>query len=179
MNMTLDGVCDHTVGIPDEDLHRHYAELLGNAGVILYGRITYELMQYWQAVLRDPSGVKSTDDFASAIDAVPKIVFSRTLQTTGWESASLASDDLKKEVVKLKQESGKDIVVGSRSLIVQLINLKLIDEFQICIHPMVAGSGLPLFGQIEGMTIFRLLRTKVFSSGSIVLHYELTENADR
>lgn len=175
MNMTLDGICDHTVGIPDEDLHKHYAELLNNAGVTLYGRITYQLMQYWQTVLEKPSDKKSMNDFALAIDKIPKIVFSQTLKDTEWNSAKLATKEIENEVSELKQQSGKDILVGSRSLIIQLINLNLIDEFQICIHPMVEGKGLPLFDKIKGRTIFRLLKTKVFDSGIIILYYQPTQ----
>jgi len=172
INMTLDGVCDHTAGIPDEDLHQHYAELLEHAGVILYGRTTYQLMQFWQTLLIQPSGQKSMDDFAVAIDKIPKIVFSTTLKSTEWDSAKLATKEIEKEVLELQQQSGKDILVGSRSLIIQLINLNLIDEFQICIHPMIEGKGVPLFDKIKDRTIFKLLKTKVFDSGAIVLYYE-------
>ncbi|KAA9326034.1 dihydrofolate reductase family protein [Adhaeribacter soli] len=174
INMTLDGICDHTAGIPDEDLHQHYAELLDNAGVILYGRTTYQLMQFWQSLVNNPSGQKSMDDFALAIDKVPKIVFSQTLKNTAWNSAKLATKEIEKEVLELKQqpESGKDILVGSRSLIIQLLNLNMIDEFQICIHPMIEGKGLPLFDKIKDRTIFRLLKTKTFDSGAIVLYYK-------
>jgi dihydrofolate reductase len=175
INMTLDGICDHTAGIPDEGLHQHYAELLDNAGIILYGRTTYQLMQFWQTVLKKPSGQKSMDDFALAIDKIPKIVFSETLKNTEWDSAKLATKEIEKEVLELKQQSGKDILVGSRSLIIQLINLNLIDEFQICIHPMIEGKGLPLFDKIKDRTIFRLLKTKIFGSGAIVLYYEPTQ----
>jgi dihydrofolate reductase len=174
INMTLDGICDHTTGIPDEDLHKHYAELLDNAGIILYGRTTYQLMQYWQTLLKNPSGQKSMDDFALAIDKIPKIVFSQTMKNTGWDSAKLATKELEKEVSELKQKPGKDILVGSRSLIIQLINLNLIDEFQICIHPIIEGKGLPLFDKIKDRTIFKLLKTKIFGSGAIVLYYEPT-----
>jgi dihydrofolate reductase len=174
INMTLDGICDHTAGIPDADLHKHYAELLDNAGIILYGRTTYQLMQYWQTLLKNPSGQKSMDDFALAIDKIPKIVFSQTMKNTGWDSAKLATKELEKEVSELKQKPGKDILVGSRSLIIQLINLNLIDEFQICIHPIIEGKGLPLFDKIKDRTIFKLLKTKIFGSGAIVLYYEPT-----
>jgi hypothetical protein len=76
INMTLDGYCDHTAIIPDEEMHQHYAELLSSAGAILYGRITYQLMEYWRDVLENPTGEKATDDFAVAMDKIPKIVFS-------------------------------------------------------------------------------------------------------
>ena len=173
INMTLDGICDHTVGIPDEDLHQHYTKLLNNAGVILYGRTTYQLMQFWQTLIENPSEEKSMNDFALAIDKIPKIVFSETLKNTGWKTAKIATKELEKEVVALKQQSGKDILVGSRSLIIQLINHNLIDEFQICIHPMLEGKGLQLFDQIKDRTIFKLSKTKQFNSGAIVLYYEL------
>lgn len=172
INMTLDGICDHTAFIPDEDIHRHYAGLLDDAGVILYGRTTYLLMQFWQTLLIKPSGQKSMDDFALAIDKIPKIVFSQTLKNTDWDTAKLATKEIEREVLELKQQSGKDILVGSRSLIIQLINLNLIDEFQICINPMIEGKGLPLFDNIINRKIFRLLKTKIFGSGAIVLHYE-------
>ena len=172
INMTIDGICDHTAGIPDEALHQHYTELLDQAGVILYGRTTYELMQFWQTLLKNPSGQKSMDDFAVAIDKLPKLVFSNTLKSTDWESATLATQELEKEVATLKQQAGKDILIGSRSLIIQALNLHLIDEFQLCIHPMLEGKGLPLFDNINGQTRFRLLKTKTFDSGAIVLYYE-------
>lgn len=174
INMTLDGICDHTVGIPDEDIHQHYTELLDNAGVLLYGRTTYQLMQFWQTLLEKPSGQKSMDDFALAIDKIPKIVFSQTLKNTEWNSAKIATKEIEKEVLELKQqsESGKDILVGSRSLIIQLINLNLVDEFQICIYPMIEGKGLPLFDKIKDRTVFRLFKTKTFDLGAIVLYYE-------
>jgi len=172
INMTLDGICDHTVGIPDEALHQHYSDLLDQGGVLLYGRTTYQLMQFWQTLLEKPSDEKSMNDFALAMDRIPKIVFSHTLNDTGWDSAKLATKGIEEEVTTLKQQSGAAILVGSRSLIIQLFNLNLIDAFQICIYPMLEGKGLPLFDQIKDRTIFRLLKTKVFDSGGIVLYYE-------
>jgi len=172
INMTLDGFCDHTVIIPDEEIHQHYAELLDNADVVLYGRITYQLMQYWQTLLKNPSGEKSMDDFALAIDKIPKIVFSHTLKNTKWDSAKLSNKSLEKMVLELKQQPGRDILVGSRSLIIQLMKLNLIDEYQLCVHPVVAGTGLPLFENINDRTILKLIKTKTFSSGAITLYYE-------
>jgi dihydrofolate reductase len=134
-------------------------------------------MEYWRTLLENPSDEKSMNDFAIAIDKIPKIVFSHTLKNVEWESAKLAHRDIEEEVLELKQsrDSGsKDILVGSRSLIIQLMNLNLIDEFQICIHPVVEGKGLPLFDNIKGRIIFKLLKTKIFGSGAIVLYYEPT-----
>lgn len=171
-NMTLDGVCDHTTGIADEELHQHYADLINHGGVILYGRTTYELMQFWQTLLQNPSGKKSMDDFAISIDKIPKLVFSSTLKDTNWESAKISDSSLNEKVLELKQESGKDILVGSRSLIIQLLNSNLIDEFQICIHPVIEGKGLRLFDQIENRIMLKLIKTKTLNSGVTVFYYE-------
>ncbi len=175
INMTLDGFCDHTAGIADEETHQHYKELLSNAGLILYGRITYQLMEsYWPAVVQNPTGTRSTDEFAESIDNIPKIVFSRTMKNVKWESAKLANKDLTEEVLALRQQPGRDILVGSRSLIVSLMNQNLIDEFQVCIHPVILGSGLtPLFKDIQDRINLRLFKTKTFKCGALVLYYAL------
>jgi dihydrofolate reductase len=175
MNMTLDGICDHTAGIPDEEIHQHYTDLLGQGDTILYGRTTYQLMEFWRTLLKNPSQEKSMNDFATAIDKIPKIVFSRTMKNLEWESATLAKSDLKDEVLGLKHQSGNDILVGSRSLIVQLMNLNLIDELQICVHPMLEGKGQPLFDRIKDRTVLRLSKTKIFDSSAIVLYYEMRQ----
>ena len=171
INMTLDGFCDHTAGIPDEEIHQHYTDLLGGGDTILYGRITYQLMQYWQPMIKNPSGEKSMDDFAIAIDKISKIVFSRTLKNTEWDSARLSNKPLEEMVLELRQQQGKDIFVGSRSLIIQLMKLHLIDEFQLCIHPVIVGAGLPLFENVNDRTILKLLKTKTFSGGAVILYY--------
>ena len=172
INMTLDGFCDHTVIIPDEEIHQHYTELLNEGDAILYGRITYQLMEYWQPLVKNPSGEKTMDDFALAIDKIPKIVFSHTLKNVEWGSAKLANLAIEEEVLELKQQPGRDILVGSRSLIIQLMKLNLIDEFQFCVHPVVVGSGLPLFENINDRTILKLIKTKTFSGGAVTLYYE-------
>ena len=175
INMTLDGSYDHTAGIPDDEIHQHYTDLLSNADTILYGRKTYQLMEYWRTLLENPSDEKSMNDFAIAIDKIPKIVFSHTLKNVEWESAKLANRDIEEEVLELKQSrngGSKDILVGSRSLIIQLMKLNLIDEYQLCVHPVVAGSGLPLFENITDRTILKLIKTKTFSGGAVTLYYE-------
>lgn len=172
INMTIDGNCDHTAGIPDEEIHQHYQALLKKGDAILYGRITYELMTYWQSLIEKPSEDKSMNDFAEAIDSIPKIVFSHTLQNVTWESARLATGTLQEEVLDLKQQSGKDIYIGSRSLIIQLMKLNMIDEYQLCIHPVVAGKGLPLFENITDRTILNLTGSKVLKGGGVILYYE-------
>src|SRR6188768_1977348 len=107
INMTLDGVCDHTAGVPDEEIHQHYTELLGQADLILYGRITYQLMEFWRTLLENPSDEKSMNDFAIAIDKIQKIVFSHTLKDVDWDSARLSDQAIEKEVLELKQQSDK------------------------------------------------------------------------
>lgn len=171
-NMTLDGVCDHTTGIASEDLHQHYTDLLNNAGVILYGRTTYELMQFWKTLLENPSGKKSMNDFAVSMDSISKLVFSTTLKDTYWNTAQLSDKPLEEKVLELKKQPGKDIAVGSRSLIIQLLNSNLIDEFQICVHPVIEGKGLPLFDQIKDRIMLKLIQTKTLTSGSTIFYYE-------
>ena len=176
INMTLDGFCDHTAGLPDEEIHQHYTELLGQGDAILYGRTTYQLMEFWRTFLENPSEEKSMNDFAIAIDNIPKIVFSHTLNNVEWKSATIANRDLKETVLELKQSrngGSKDIFVGSPSLIIQLMKFNLIDEFQLCIHPVVAGNGLPLFENINDRTIFKLVKTKTFNGGAVILYYQL------
>ncbi len=174
INMTLDGFCDHTAGIADDELHQHYSELLRNAGAILYGRITYQLMEYWRTVVKDPTGKQAMDEFAVIMDHAPKIVFSRTLKQVEWQSAVLAKRGLEDEVLALRQQPGKDIFVGSPSLIVSLTELDLIDEYQLCIHPVIVGKGLPLFKNINDRKVLSLVKTKTFTSGAITLYYENT-----
>jgi dihydrofolate reductase len=172
MNMTLDGFCDHTYGIVTDELHQHYADLLLDTGVALYGRTTYQLMEYWLTVLENPTGEKSTDDFAVAIDKVPKVVFSNTLKEVKWRTARLATRSLEEEIAELKRHTTKDIFACSPSLIAQLTQLNLIDEYQICVHPVIAGSGLPLFKNISELKRLKLLKTKPFKSGALVQYYE-------
>lgn len=176
MNITLDGFCDHTVMIADKELHQHYTEVLSNAGALLYGRITYQLMEdFWPNLVKNPSGDKPMDDFAVAIQNVPKIVFSHTLNKVEWENSTLAERGLKEEVSALKKQSSKDIFVGSPSLIATLTKLNLFDECQLCVHPVIAGSGLPLFKDISDRSVLQLFETKTFGSGAILLYYRSTE----
>jgi dihydrofolate reductase len=171
INMTLDGFCDHTAIIPDEEIHQHYADLLSNADTILYGRITYQLMEYWRTLVTNPTGNKSMDDFAVVMDRIPKIVFSHTLKNVDWESATLANRTIEEVVLELRQQSGRDILVGSRSLIVNLMKLNLIDEYQLCVHPVIAGKGLPLFENMHDRTILKFRKIKTFTSGAVILYY--------
>jgi dihydrofolate reductase len=172
INMTLDGFCDHTAIIPDEQIHQHYADLLSNADIILYGRITYQLMEYWRDVVNKPTGNEAIDEFAVVMDNIPKLVFSHTLKTVDWDSAKLANRDIEDEVLELKKQPGRNILVGSPGLIVSLMKLYLVDELQLCVHPIIAGHGLPLFKNINDRTTLKLVNTKTFDSGAVILYYE-------
>ncbi len=173
INMTLDGFCDHMAGIADDELHQHYNELLSNADTILYGRITYQLMEsYWPTVVKNPTGNKPIDEFAVLIDNISKIVFSHTLKNVDWKNVKLAKKSVKEEVLELRQQEGKNILAGSRSLILTLMQLDLIDEFQLCVHPIILGKGLQLFENINNRINLKLIKTKVFGSGAIVLYYK-------
>lgn len=173
MNMTLDGFCDHTAMIADEEIHQHYNELLSSVGTLIYGRITYQLMEsYWPSVVKKPTGIRPTDDFAVLIDNISKIVFSRTLKYVHWKNTKLKNEIIKEEVLELKQQAGKDILVGSPSLIVALTQLDLIDEYQLSVQPIVLGSGLPLFKNIKDRINLELLKTKTFGCGAVTLYYE-------
>jgi dihydrofolate reductase len=176
INMTLDGFCDHTAIIPDDEIHQHYLELLNSADAIIYGRITYQLMEYWPTVVKNPTGNKPMDEFAIAIDNISKIVFSRTLKTVSWKNTRLAKGDIKEEIIALRQQPGKHILVGSPGLIIESLNLNLINEFQLCIHPVIAGGGIQLFKNISGRMDLKLLKTKTLGGGAVILYYEPLKN---
>jgi dihydrofolate reductase len=175
MNMTLDGFCNHEAMIADEEIHQHYSELLSKADTLIYGRITYQLMEsYWPSVVKNPTGNKPMDEFAVLIDNISKIVYSRTLQHVDWKNTTLK----KEEILELKQSrngGSKNIVVGSPGLIVALTQLDLIDEYQLGVQPTVLGSGLPLFKNIRDRIDLKLLKTKTFGCGAVMLYYEPTK----
>jgi len=177
INMTLDGFCDHTAGIADEELHQHYNDLLRNADTLLYGRITYQLMEsYWPSVVKNPTGNKPIDEFAVLIDNISKWVFSRTLRKVTWKNTALKNEVTKEEILELKRQEGKNILVGSPSLIITMAQLNLIDEYQLAIHPIILGHGLPLFKNIRDKINLTLLKTKTFGSGVAALYYEPGKN---
>jgi dihydrofolate reductase len=173
INMSLDGFCDHTAMIPDDELLQHFNDLFRKSDTILYGRITYKLMEdAWPAILKNPTGNKSFDEFAVLIDSISKIVFSTTLKNVEWNHTTLVTEGLKEEVLKLKQQSGGNILAGSRSIIVALMQLDLIDEYQLCVQPSVLGKGLPLFNNIQDRIDLGFLKTRPLSSGIVILHYK-------
>lgn len=172
MNMTLDGFCDHTAMIADDEIHQHYTDLLRGGDAVLYGRRTFQLMEFWKSVLENPTGNPAMDDFAAAIDEIQKIVYSRTLEKVDWRNTELKREIIKDEILELKQKAGKDILVGSPSLIIALTRLGLVDEYQLGVQPAVIGSGLSLFKNITDRVDLILLKTKTFGCGAVFLYYE-------
>jgi dihydrofolate reductase len=173
INMTLDGFCDHTAMIADDEVHEHYNDLLKNAGMLLYGRVTYQLMEsYWPSVVKNPTDNKPINEFAVLIDDIEKIVFSRTLKSVSWKNSILKNEIIKNDILKLKQKPGKDILAGSPSLIVALTQLDLVDEYQLSVQPTILGYGLPLFNNIKDRVDLKLLKTKTFECGAVTFYYE-------
>lgn len=173
MNISVDGFCDHTEMDADDETHQHYNELLSGADTLIYGRITYQLMESaWPAIVKTPTGNKQTDEFAVLIDNLTKIVYSRTLKNVDWKNSILKKEIVKEEIVKLKQQSGKNILVGSPSLIIALMNLDLVDEFQFGVQPIVLGRGLPLFKNVDHRVDLKLLKTKTLDCGAVFFYYE-------
>lgn len=177
MNVTLDGFCDHTAMTADEETHQHYNDVLRNGAALLYGRTTYQMMEsYWPMLVEKPSGQREIDEFAQLIDDIPKVVFSTTLTDVTWKNATLKKEIRKEEILELKKQASKDLFVGSPSLIVAFTQLGLVDEFHLCVHPVMAGKGLRLFKNIADQVNLKLLKTKTFASGVIVLYYEVIKS---
>ena len=174
INITLDGCCDHTKQFVDEEKLEYFTQLTREVDLQVLGRKTYELMvPYWPDVLKNPSETRADTEFARAFCSTNKVVFSRTLDSAEDKNTRIVRTDLRKEMLKLKQETGKDILVGGVDIPSQLIELGLIDEFRFVVGPIVAGEGRRLF---EGVSLperlrLRLVESKTFKSGSVALRY--------
>ena len=130
---------------------------------------------YWPSVVKNPTGNKPMDEFGVLIDNISKIVYSRTLKNVDWKNTTLKKKIVNEEVLELKQQGGKSILVGSPSLIVAFTQLDLIDEYQLAVHPVVLGGGLPLFKNVKERVNLKLLRTKTFGCGAVAFYYEPTK----
>lgn len=176
INTTLDGCCDHTKFFPSEDTFTYFMQLTRGADTFLYGRKTYQLMvPYWPDIAKDPSERGNPDyEFAQAFDAVEKIVvFSQSLDSPEGEKTTVLRTGLQDEVLKLKQQPGKNILTGGVALASQLAELGLIDEYRFVVHPIVVGEGKRLF---EGINLqeklqLKLVESTVFQSGAVALRY--------
>jgi dihydrofolate reductase len=176
INTTLDGCCDHTKFYPDEETFGYFTRLTRDAGTFLYGRKTYQLMvPYWPDIAKNPSGhPKTASEFAQAFDAINQIiVFSKSLDSPEGKKTRIVRTNLPDEIIKLKQEQGKYIFTGGITIPSQLVELGLIDEYHIMVHPIVLGEGRRLFDGIKLQEKLRLklVESTVFKSGCVALHY--------
>jgi len=173
-NLTLDGCAQHDKGYVDTELLDFYTHSLETADTFVYGRKTYQLMvPYWPSVLQRTNESKADTDFARAFVSKKKLVFSRTLASVDDPDTRIAHGDLREEILKLKQEPGKEILVGGIDLPSQLVEFGLIDEFRFVIGPVIAGRGRRLFDNLtlpEKLRL-KLIDTKVLKSGCVALHY--------
>ena len=160
--------------ILDEEFNQYAIDLLSKVDALLFGRVTYQLMaEYWPAAASNSSTSKSDLEIANKMNNLPKIVFSKTLQKVEWNNSTLVKEIIAEEISKMKQQSGKDMVIfGSGSIVSTFMQLGLIDEYRIILNPIVLGNGNPLFKGINGKQNLKLLNAKVFDSGIVILFYE-------
>jgi len=174
INITLDGCCDHTKQRADEATHEYFTHLLQDVDLLVFGRKTYQLMvPYWPDIAKSQSETKADIEFAQTFVAKKKIVFSRSLASAEDENTRIVRTNLRDEILKLKQEPGKDILVGGVDIPSQLIELGLIDEYRFVVTPTIVGEGRRL---LEGVSLreslrLKLVESKLFESGSVALRY--------
>ena len=174
INTTLDGCVDHTKQFADEETHEYWTHLMRDADLLVYGRITYQLMvPFWPEVAKNQSMDKASNEFARAFDSVNKIVFSRSLESAEDKNTRIVRTNLHDEILRLKQEQGKSILLGGVSIPSQLIELGLVDEYLFVVGPVVTGEGRRL---LEGVSLperlqLKLVESKIFKSGCVALRY--------
>jgi dihydrofolate reductase len=174
INLTLDGCCDHTKFNPDEDTFEYFIHLLRDVDLLVYGRKTYQLMvPYWPDIAKSQSETKADIEFAQTFVSRKKVVFSRSLASAEDENTRIVRTNLRDEILKLKQEPGKDILVGGVDIPSQLVELGLVDEYRFVVAPIIAGEGRRL---MEGISLrerlqLKLVESKIFESGSVALRY--------
>jgi len=172
INVTLDGCCDHRVGIPDEDLHRHAVENIAQADALLFGRVTYEMMEAaWRHPAPPGARPEWMEPFARTIDAAKKYVVSSTLERVDW-NAELVRGDLETAVRALKREPGNGLFTGGVTLPQALAELGLIDEYEVIVHPRLVGHGPTLFAGLSKRVDLRLVSRVEFGSGAVAMRYE-------
>src|SRR6476620_11543212 len=174
INITLDGCVDHTRQVADDETHEYFTDLLREADLLVYGRITYQLMvPFWPEVAKNQSMDKASNEFAQAFDSINKIVFSRSLDGAEDRNTRIVRSNLRDEILNLKQEQGKNILVGGVDIPSQLMELGLVDEYRFVVGPTLAGAGRRL---LEGVSLpeklqLKLVESKFFKSGCVALHY--------
>lgn len=185
MHVSLDGFTAGPNGeldwaIVDEEAYKDVADLLRTVDTALYGRVTYQMMEgYWPTVPANPASTKDELQHAHWVENIDKIVFSRTLETVEWNNTRLVRENTADEIVRLKQQPGKDLMIfGSPSIVHTLARQGLIDEYRINVNPVVLGGGIPLFKDLKERMHLKLLGSRVFQSGVIGLHYRKASDAD-
>ena len=174
INITLDGCCDHTKQIADEETHEYFTDLMRDVDLLVYGRKTYQLMvPFWPDVAKNHSMTKAENEFADAFDSISKVVFSRSLDSSEDRNTRIVRTNLHDEMLKLKQEQGKHILLGGVDIPSQLIELGLVDEYRFVVSPIVAGEGRRL---LEGVSLperlqLKLVESTTFKSGCVALRY--------
>ncbi len=174
INITLDGCCDHTKMIADEEIHEYFTQLMRDVDLLVFGRKTYQLMvPYWPDIAKSQSESKAENEFARTFDSIHRIVFSQSLESADGNDTRIVRTKLRDEILKLKQEQGKNILIGGVAIPSQLIELGLVDEYHFVVQPIVAGEGRRL---LEGISLpeklqLKLIESKFFKSGCVALHY--------
>ena len=173
INLTLDGGCEHTNGVPDDDVFEYATQLVRGADLLVFGRKTYQLMvPYWPDIAKNPSETKEDREFADTFVSKDKIVFSQSLESAKDKNTKIVRANLQDEIIRLKHEQGKNILVGGVSIPSQLIELGLVDEYRFVVQPIVAGEGRRL---LEGISLeklqLKLVESKIFKSGCVALRY--------
>lgn len=171
INVTLDGCCDHRVGVADDDLHDYYTALMDSAGAMLFGRTTYELMEdAWPAIARDENAKRAMREWAQKLEAKTKYVVSASRQEFPWANTVRVEGELREAITRLKEKTPAGILVGSPKLSAALEQLGLIDEYRIAVHPVLAGHGPTLFHGVERRQL-ELVEMKRLKSGVMTTHY--------
>jgi dihydrofolate reductase len=174
INITLDGCVDHTKQFADDETHEYFTRLTREVDLLVFGRKTYQLMvPFWPEVAKNQSMTKASNEFARAFVSINKVVFSRSLDSAEDINTRIVRTDLRDEILRLKQEQGKNILVGGVSVPSQLIELGLVDEYRFVVGPIVAGEGRRL---LEGVSLpekfqLKLVESKIFKSGCVALRY--------
>ena len=176
LNVTLDGCCDHRAAIADDELHDYFTQLMDAAGAMLWGRVTYELMESaWPAVARDENAPRAMREWARKLEAKPKYVVSASRRDFPWNNTFRLEGDLRDAVTQLKEKTPQGVLVGSLTLSSALERLGLIDEYRLVVHPVIAGHGPTLFQGLEPARRLELVSTNRLKSGQVAMHYRRKE----
>jgi dihydrofolate reductase len=173
INITLDGCCDHTKMIADDEIHEYFTRLLRDVDLLVFGRKTYQLMvPFWPDVAKNHSMAKAANEFADTFDSINKIVFSQSLDSAEG-NARIVRTNLRDEILKLKQQQGKNILIGGVAIPSQLIELGLVDEYRFVLQPIIAGEGRRLLkdSSLQDRLQLKLVESKILKSGCVALRY--------